>query len=179
MCQKKLNTHYGGRTSFALIQQQSSVPLTFRSIRTACQYVLMLISRPKDAPTSEHEASSLQFKASSFHSFGPRTPPAAAALYSLVEWKCTSAGSERCAAMGLLSWSIIYYGTRLSAEWQMPVRGMGPGRSELGYWPQHPRQTDRAYKDSLWWQVAVLFSCLSVTVNRHINGQITNLPQLH
>lgn len=140
MCQKKLNTQYGERTSFALIQQQSIVPLTFPSIPTACHYVL-LAQRPKDAPIYEHEASSLQLKASSFHSFGPHGPPAAA-LYLLVEWKCTSRGSELCAAMGLLRWSIIYYSTQLSAEWQMPVREMGPGRSELGYWPQHPRQTE-------------------------------------
>lgn len=168
---KKLNTQYGGRTSFALIQQQSSVPLTFPSIPVACHYILMLAQRPKDAPAYEHEASSLQFKASTFHSFGPHAPPAA--LYSLVEWKRTSGGSELCAAMGLLRWSIIYYSTRISAEWQMPVREMGPGRSELGYWPQHPRQTEgaRAYKDSLWWQVAVFAPVL--------NLQITHLPQLH
>lgn len=40
--------------------------------------------------------------------------------------------------MGPLRWSIIYYHTQLSAEWQMSVREMGPERSELGYWPQLP-----------------------------------------
>lgn len=144
MCQKKAkkrNTQYGERTSVALIQQQSSVPLTFPSIPMACHYILVLAQRSKDEdPVYEPKVSSLQVKASSFHSFGPHAPPpAAAALYSPVEWKCTSGGSE----LGLLRWSIIYYGTRLSAEWQMPVREMGPGRTELGYWPQHTRQTDR------------------------------------
>lgn len=44
-------------------------------------------------------------------------------------------GSELYEVMGLVRWSIIYYGTQPSAEWQMSGREMGPGRSALGYWP--------------------------------------------
>lgn len=154
---KKLNTQFGGRPSFALIQQQGGVPLTFPSVPTAHYYVLMLRGlKTRPCMNAKHPVCSL--KRPVFIHSAHALLLLLLALYLLVEWKRTSGGSDLCAAMGLLRWSIIYYGTRPSAGWQMPVREMGPGRSELGYWPQHPRQPETAYRDSLWWQVAV-FLC--------------------
>lgn len=175
MCQKKLNTHYVDRSSFSRIQQQSSVLLTFSSIPRTCHYVLMLAQRPKD-PFMNTKHAVCSFMHPVFIYLAHMLP---LLLLCICWWsESTSGGSELCAAMGLLRWSIIYYGTQLSAEWQMPVREMGPGRSELGYWPQQPHQTERESRERLSLIASGCFPT-SFTINWYIYSQISNLPQLY
>lgn len=44
------------------------------------------------------------------------------------------------AEMRLVRWSIIYYHTSASTEWQMPITEIGLQRSMLVWWPQHQLQ---------------------------------------